>query len=475
METQEKTLTPAQQRAQNKAEKLSITNVATLDIKNPIPFEPSGESDAFHFATRKNKRYIPFLAPKDNFFQILLEAKLLSPTNNSCINSKADFCTGKGLVHLEEKEDSTFKEFIDWAKRVNKKGQSLNVISKSTFNNHFTFGNGFLEIVRVKVGSSRGLRVYLHSVLDCRLADPTDEDDDIPKTVFISKRFRRKNAWSLVDDLVVELPIYYGDENMQWYVSDEGTEHCVIHLKNETPGYEYYGMPSNCASLPQQILEYKGARANLDDLDNNMVIGGVVVLEGNVTQEEANKVGREIIHTHTGDGKRGRWTVVSGAKGITGSKIQSYDTKKDGSFLKMDENCESKIIDSNNWDSSLYGQHKSSGMGNGGFAYLSAVFDTKNETVIKPMQEWIMENFIKVVLKMHDEWVGTKWADLQIGFKTVSPVSFSGEIDVNKILTVDEGRAILGQPAMEDQAVGKQIIDNGKSKDKVNVPDKQIK
>lgn len=458
--------TTNQTRAAAKADKLSITNVAILDTKNPIPFEPSGESDAFHFATRKNKKYIPFLAPKDNFFQLLLEAKLLSPTNNSCINSKADFCTGNGLVFLEDKNDTIFKEFSDWAKSVNLKGQSLTAICRSGFNNHFTVGNVFIEVVRAKAGTTRGLSVFMRSILDCRLAEP-EGDDDIPRTVFISKKFRRKNAWSLIDDQVVELPIYYGDDNMEWFVSDDGTEHCVIHLKNEVPGYDYYGMPSNIASLPHQIMEYKSVRYNMDDIDNNMVVGGIVVLEGNVTQDEANKVGREIIQTHTGDGKRGRWSVVSGAKGITSSKIQSYDTKKEGSFLKLDDSVESKIIDSNNWDSSLYGQHKSSGMGNGGFAYLSAVFDTKNTTVIKPSQEWMMVNFVRVILRMHDQWCGTKWEDLNIGFKTVSPISFSGEINVNKILTINEGRAILGQPALEDLTIGNQLIDTGKTKDNV--------
>ena len=92
----------------SKKEKNTLSNVETLDVKNPIPFEPSGESSAFHFSAR-NKKYLPFLEPKDNFFQLLLEAKLLSPTNSSCVNSKTNFCIGNGIYFKDEKQSD--KEF----------------------------------------------------------------------------------------------------------------------------------------------------------------------------------------------------------------------------------------------------------------------------------------------------------------------------------------------------------------------------
>ena len=94
--------------AKSKKENGITSNVASLDVKNPIPYEPSGESSAFHLA-KKNKKYLPFLEPKDNFFQLLLEAKLLSPTNSSCVNSKTNFCIGKGLYIKDSSEDKEFE------------------------------------------------------------------------------------------------------------------------------------------------------------------------------------------------------------------------------------------------------------------------------------------------------------------------------------------------------------------------------
>lgn len=445
----------------------TISNSATLDVNNPIPFEPSGESVAFLY-TSNNKRYIPFLEPKDNFFQLLLEAKLLSPTNNACVNSKTNFCIGKGLYFKDEK--TTDKDFIKFAKRVNNKGQNLNKVLKSVFNNHFTVGNNFIEVIRGSVGSKKFVKLINRPFLDCRLSK--QNDDDICESVFISKKFRRKNSWSLKPDDTIELPIYYGDPKMKWYKdSQQGTEHCIIHVKNDAPGYEYYGMPDNVSSLPWQILEYKAARYNIDIIDNNLIVGGVIFLEGNVSQEEGKKVGKDIIYTHTGDGKRGRWTVVTGGKDIAKSSMQQFDTKADGSFLKLDDNVESKIVDANNWDATLYGQHAAGGLGSNGFAYLSSIFDTKNKTVIEPTQNLIMEDLLSPFFEIYDSWCGTKWSEFELGFNTVAPASFAGEININAVLTKDEGREIIGKPALEDTAKGSEFIETT-SKNVLNQPTK---
>jgi hypothetical protein len=108
-------------------------------------------------------------------------------------------------------------------------------------------------------------------------------------------------------------------------------------------------------------------------------------------------------------------------------------------------------------------------MGNGGFAYLSAVFDTKNKTVIEPTREIIMQDFLNPFFELYDDWMGTNFSDLDLAFRTVSPASFIGEIDVNSCLTKDEGREILGKPAMEDKTKGQEFILSSKNKKDVPI------
>lgn len=434
------------------AKKAAASNVATLDIKNPIPYEPTGSSAPF-LLSKKKKGYLPFLDPKDNFFQLLLEAKILSPTNDACVNSKTNFCIGNGLYLKDEsvKNDS----FLDFSKKVNKKGQTLDDILESIFNNHFTVGNNFVEIIRGKVGEKKFVRVINRPFLDCRLSEPNEED--ICETVLISKRFRKTTAWSFSEEDTVELPIHY-DEDSGWWKDKHGYEHCIIHLKNDFPGYDYYGMPDNVSSLPWQLLEYKMARYNLDILENNLVVGGIVFLEGNVSAEEGKKVGQDIIYSHTGDGKRGRWTVVAGGNDISKSTVHEFNNQTEGSYLKMDENVEGKIVDSNNWDSTLYGQHQSGGLGSNGFAYLSSIFDTKNRMVIQPVQNKILTTFLKPLFKIHDDWCGTNFSDLDIGFSSVSPASFIGSLNINNIVTKNEGRNFIGLPINENDPTGDEYI-----------------
>lgn len=429
------------------------SNVATLDIKNPIPYEPTGSSQSFLLTTKK-KGYLPFLDPKDTFFQLLLEAKILSPTNDSCVNSKTHFCIGNGLYNKDKNKDDA--EFKKWAKRLNKKNQSLDKILKSIFNNHFTVGNNFVEIIRGSVGATKFVRVVNRPFMDCRLSTPNE--DDICESVFISKRFRKSSTWSFKETDSVELPIYYGDPDMQWYKGENGNEHCIIHIKNDFPGYDYYGMPDNVSSLPWQLLEYKMARYNLDILENNLVVGGLIFLEGNVSSEEGKKVGQDVIYSHTGDGKRGRWTVVTGGNDISKSAVHEFNNQTDGSYLKMDENVEGKIVDSNNWDSVLYGQSQSGGLGSNGFAYLASIFDTKNRTVIQPVQKQIFDDFLDPLFEIQDEWCNTKFRELDLGFNSVSPASLMGSININNVVKKNEGRKFIGLPVDETDPSGNEYI-----------------
>lgn len=430
-----------------------MSNAAVIDPKDPIPIDYNG--NLFH--ATNGKGYVPFLNPKDNFAQLLTEAKLLSPTTLSCVSSKARYCAGNGWYIIDgdaSKPDTEPTDLEEWAKRVNRKHQSLNDIIKLVFDNKFTHGNSFIEIVKGEVGGKRFVRVYVRSLLDCRLGEP--DEDDICTTVLYSKQFRDNN-WSFNVTKTTEIPIYSANSlDRPWWKDERGNYHTMIHIKNDVAGYEYYGMPSNVASLPQQILEYKASRYNLDNYENNLVIGGVITLKGTVTDAEAKKMGRDIIHTHSGDGKRGRWVILASEEGsIDSSDIKTFDKEKDGSYIQLDEHTERKIYISNQWNKLLIGGTEQKSIGQGNSAYIRSVFDIANNTVIMPEQQELITNFLNPLFKICDEWMGTKWSDQKVGIRPIQPVSFLGDIDVNAIITKDEGREIIGkQPVGGEEGKG---------------------
>lgn len=422
------------------ANKTVIVNAVKLDAKTPIPLETNGNG----YITKKGRKYVPFFDNGDNFFQILLEANLLSPTNLACVNSKTKFCIGHGWQLLDGKED---KELAEWAKSVNKKGQSLNDILKGIFNNKFSCGNSFIEIVKTKVGSSKYLKVFLKNYIDCRLAMP-ENDDDIPTHVMVSKNFRKKGVWNIGEEKdYVEIPIYTGEKNQEWYKDENGNEHVIIHLKNEMSGYDYYGMPSNVACLPQQILEYKMSRYNLDNFDNNLVIGGLIVLQANMSTEESRKVAREITNSHTGDGKRGKYVILSSEHGVENSKVINFDQNKEYDYINGSKRVEEQILLSNEWSKVLI-DPQSGSMGNSG-KQIREIYEAKMNMVIAPEQSFVIEKFLKPLMQISDEWTGSKWKDYQFGIKTNPVLGISNEIDVNSVLSINEGRVALGYKELE--------------------------
>lgn len=428
---------------------ISVQNEVKLDVVNPIPFEASGKATAFYFDG--SKKYIPFLNPKDNFFNVLLEASLLSPTNNSCINSKVFFCSGKNFK-IKNATEAQEKEFTKFCKRINNKRQSLGKLIDAFYSKHFRVGNNFIEIVKAGVGGTKKVFAYNRNYLECRLGEP--DENDIPQTVLISKKFLQGDSWSFEANDCVELPIF-NFEDTEWKTMDDGTERCIFHIKNEMDGYDYYGMPENVSCLPWQLLEYKGARYNLDNFDNNMVIGGAIILQGNFTDKELTKVATEITKQHTGDGKRGRWTVMSNKQG-TGT-IQNFQKQTDGNYLQLDENAVVKIINANNWDKSLYGGSENKGLGNGGNAYLKTIFKIKHKTVVEPTRQIFIEEFLMPYLEIVDEWTGSKWSQLEYEFESINIEDLLEYIEINSITTVDEGRELTGKQPLGDDR-GKKLI-----------------
>ena len=418
-------------------DKRTVSNELTLDANNPIPFEYGGSS----FTSINGTRYVPFFSPNDNFFSTLLEARLLSVTQNACITTKRDYTVGEGWQISNLKDGQAIdKNFEAWAAAVNNKNESLNKLIGKLAGNDLTFGNAFVEIVRGTAGGRKFIKVYLHSCLECRLANPDAED--ICRSVIVSKKFKEQGIWYGSGNST-EIPLYDPLRPAASWKKDGKVERTMLHLKNEYEGYEYYGMPSNVSCLPQQVLEYETVRYNLDNLENNMQPGGVVVLQGNLTNGEANKLGRQLIKTHTGRGKRGRWVVLSSEQGINDSKIEKFNMQQDGSFLEMDRANQEKIILANQWDALLAGMQTGSALGKGN-SYILSLFRIKYQTVIKPLQAKIVEGFLNPLLKIADEWQGSNWRAYDISLVTNTPVSILDSDSTLDTWTVDEVRKEAG-------------------------------
>ena len=420
---------------------VAVSNQAELDVNNPIPFEYGGQA----FAYLSGQRYIPFLYPHDDFFKTLLEAKTLSLTHNACIETKKQYCAGAGLCDKSGQDFS--KEVIAWLRRMNAKGESSDTLIKKAFGSFFTFGNAVIELVRFRVAGKAVLYVYVHNVREWRLAWP--DKNGVVTAAMHSKLFLRQGITTseqLKESRTV--PLYdFSNPNSKknWFTDDKGAERTVIWLKNDFDGYDYYGMPSSVSSLIYQVLEYKGARYNLDNFENNLVTGGILALRGNMGDEEASKIGKQIVKNHTGDGKRGRVMVVASEEGIAGSDYHQFNTNGEGSFLKFDENLTQKIIFANEWDAILAGISHQRSLGKGN-TFLRTVYQIKKTTVIDPAQQFLIENVWTIIQQIAASWHLPDFGNYELDIKDIDPISILADVDPTPAVQVNEVRAALGLP-----------------------------
>jgi hypothetical protein len=426
-----------------KSKKPKVSNKVVIDPANPIPFKYGSEI----FSIVHEAAYLPFLPPKDDFAKNLIEARLLSPTANQCIITKKDYCAGDGF------EDSTGqdipKDFVVWCRSMNLKNQSSTKITKNIFEDYFTYGNVPIELVRFTVGGKKKLFVYAHSFLEWRLGKP--DENDIVQYAVQSKLFLRERFIATPDQIKKSkrLPIYNPNnrekDNWQKDQDDRSVERTLIWYKNPITGLPHYGLPSNIATMIPEVLEYKGARFNLDEFENGMVPSGVLALKGNLGQEEADKIGKRIISTHAGDGKRARIFVVASEEGIEGSDLHKLDTQRDGSYNESDALWSQKIIMGNDWDAVLMGVLNASTLGKGS-GFITKVIEHKLKTVILPAQRDIMDEVWNTIITIADNWIGFGLEGLDIRIKNSVDISGLTDVDITPAVQVNEVRIAKNLP-----------------------------
>lgn len=417
-----------------------VSNQVKLDANNPIPFEHTGQA----FSYVHNQRYTPFLPPLDNYATQLLEARLLSTTHNACVITKKDYCAGNGFQHTEGVDLDP--AFVEWTRSMNLRNESATKINRNIFEAYFTFGNCPIELVRMTVAGTKKLFVYAHNFLEWRLGD--ENEDGIITEAIQSKLFLRQ-ATLTADQIkkAKKLPLYNPNrsESENWFTDEKGVERTLIWYKNSVTGFPHYGLPSAVSSMIFQLLEYKGARYNLDNFDNNMVISALLALKGNLSQTEADRIGKKAIATHTGDGKRGRVMVVASEEGIDGSSLHNFDTHKEGSYNEADDKWTQKIILANQWDAVLAGIISPSTLGKGA-GFITKILEIKNNTVIKPAQQDIMDEVWSLIIKLANDWLGFKIDIEKLEIKNAIDISGLTDVDITPAVTRNEVRVAKGLP-----------------------------
>lgn len=426
---------------------VKIHNTVKIDAKDPLPGLYGGSV----FQTLNGINYLPFLGNDDSLFRKLLEVRLLSPTQNNCLNDKVFYSIGDGL----QVQDQEFPTEFD--KKINGKRQTIDDILKEVFEGLYQDGNAFLEIACTQVGEVRVVHVYPHNNMDCRLKE--EKDGAEPVAVLRTRMFRNDGVYMFGEkDKAITIPLWRGEsiESGKGWVKKGNTVRTMIHIKNSYHGVDFYGLPTNFSGLHNMVNEYKITRLNMDNLENNMFLGGVLFIQGNINEPEEKRLVQNIRKMSTGEGKGGRILPISSEGGLTDTKFVPFTQPHEGHFIELDKHNADKIISANGWSRTLLDMQEGSSLGKGG-EFLKQLFQRKFRTVISPTQQIVLNNFIFPLMMIHDEWKKTKFYDLPWIIKPVIPVSLEGVLDINSLLTVNEGRSELGKKEIGGD-VGKKMI-----------------
>lgn len=445
--------------SQRSERSLDVANVVAPIKSVPIPIDYNVVSTNYVYSGKKSLKYIPFIGSENNLPNLLFESRSVSVTHDSCIKTIVNGAIGGGLQlrdgNIEEDVPDDFKEFLS---SCNNEDDSFNELLIEVADRLKEQGNAFIEVVRVEVGSTKQLKVYVLNNLYCRLNEP-DENTGRPTKLIYSKSFA--NGKGCIPQLRQEREIPLWDKNNKlasWKKFEDNSQRTVIHIKNKVSGIDHYGLPDSFSSLKHQVNESKSAQYNLDMFENNMVLSAMLIFKSSMTREEAKNNSLNIVRSHTGDGKQGRVAVVSSEAGIDDFDLKTFDTRKDGSFEKLDETSEQKIITAHGWAKEFATSSNYGGMNKGG-SYLKELWDLKEKTTLEPFRKKIFDKVVKPILNIYKEYINAKMGKEVNDFrlKGVIPVSVISKIDPALYTKRNEAREYAGMP-IDDTAKGEEYL-----------------
>jgi capsid portal protein len=360
-----------------------------------------------------NTKWIPF--GTDNLFpQYLAELKRKSSTQRSVLAQKTVFTSGAKFVCRDE----NLRDFI---KDVNADKESLRDVFKKLADDYYTFGNAYMECVKY----DGGVNIYHIDATTVRVAKSKKE-------VYVNSDWCK--YWNQ-EDKMYRLPIYPRVAHNKF----------VIHFKDYEPTFNYYGLPDYVAALEHIAVDYEIGKWNHTKFLNGFQPSAIVEINGDMGEEEAQKMVTEAQKKFVGEGNNGKILFIVKNGDTAPANVQIIKDDQEGSWLELQQITDQNIITANRWQPSLSGIVSSGKMNNTG-SEIRIAYDLVMTTVIRDTSELIL-NGIRTVL--YNE-MGYDPKDITIHYEP--PISYANDVDIREVLTINEQRRLIDEdlPMLED-------------------------
>ena len=268
----------------------------------------------------------------DNLFpEALALMARRSTTHRRIINDKADYISGKGFIY-----DNEIPRLAYFIESANGHGETLRQIFNKLAFDKSLFGNAFLEIVTTT--NHDFLSLFHQDASKCRLAKDG-------KHVLLHHdwhQFSTANA--------KQLPLYPLFEKFP-----DGTIRSIFHYKDYEPMFEHYGLPPYIAGMNVSAIAYKTDKWNISRLDNSFQLSGIMVLDGNVDNEQdAYEIIRTAEKRFAGEPGQVMF-MVKNAEEADNSKFVPITSTNEGDWKNLHDQAVTDIVVAHSWFRSLSG------------------------------------------------------------------------------------------------------------------------
>jgi len=408
----------------NKGKFIQGNKVATK--KKTSYFLPTNDAHLQKLPTEKKNieyltsDYMPFGEDND-FPQRTTELNRKSPISRSIIASKRNYIVGQGF----QSDNKKFQAF-----KPNPNASLRDVTNKLVYDKLVT-GNAYLEVVRVK---SKGVVQFYHKdTTKCRVHKNGTH-------IIIHPNWSNYEQYK--KDAKV-IPLYPNFEFI------DGAERSIVHLKDYEQEYNYYGIPSNIGGVDAANINYKTNKWNLSRLENAFNVSGVLMLQANFSDEDAEKFDTEFNRKFTGEGSQGQLMKIIDEPGseVNSSKFIPFTSNEDGNWERLHEQATKELIISNQWFSGLAGIPTAQGLS--GDSALRNEYQIAISTIIPYEQKTYLEAYTRVL----NEQLNFGLDDLE--FINKSPISL---VDLSNVHTaiIQLNTEVQEQRMSEDMA--KQVL-----------------
>ena len=391
-----------------KATSIKEPKIVTAIVTSEVPQQVEETKD---IRALDRLEYIPF--GSDNLYpQALATIYRKSVALRAIIKSIVTFTVAGGF-----QVDDTNKDAEAFIEDVNGKGLSLTDLYDNWFTDKKFCGNSYLEIVTTK---ERNFVSYFNvQTVKCRLSKGGE-------SVLVHPDWAR---YKKGDKLLKEIPLY------PKFVKDGKFQRSIIHTSEYEPDFDNYGIPQYIAAMDCAAIGYKTNKWNVSRLDNAFQTSGVLVIDGDMSADDATNLKTEFKKDMVGEGNQGNILMIIKKLGGEGTEFTPINSNTEGDWIQLHNQSNDDLILSNGWKKSLAGITEASGFDTDRIINDYQILES---TVIRKEQN----KFIRLITRVTKEVSGLDLDGLNI--KNSPPITLLTKLDANKYTKKWEARKLAG-------------------------------